>query len=243
MSAPVVRLRVRKGSLHPWIFQAMVKDFDRDARAGTWVSVVDREGVPVGQGFFNIKSKIALRMLSFGEAQAEPEAVVDRLLKQAVALRRDLLKLDAVSDAWRLANSEGDGLSGLIADRYGDAIVLELFSVWPSKMFPAIEKSLKELFPEAKVFVRADKRIQELEGFTAPADRSPSGTADIREHGLKFRVDLSGHKTGAFLDHGTTARPSGKSPRTPGSWTAAATPGFALAAAAAGAAEVTGVDR
>ena len=86
---------------------------------GSVVDMIDRDGQWVGRGFYNGHSRIALRMLTADPAEAIDDAFFARRIGRAVELRRDWLGLDAVTDAYRLVHSEGDGLSGLVVDRFG----------------------------------------------------------------------------------------------------------------------------
>ncbi len=243
MPIPTVRLRVRHGSRHPWIFYGMTRDWDDGIKAGDWVRVVDREREFVGYGFANRRSQISVRLVSFDPKSDDPAACVAERIRQAVALRRDTLALDGRTNAWRVVNSEGDGLPGLVADRYGDAIVLELFSIWPLVHAALVEPPLQEAFPGARIFLRSDSRIQDLEGFRAPADRMPKGMAEITDERLRFRVNLSGHKTGAFLDQRENHKLAAAFARGRAVLDGCCYGGgFALHATAAGAAAVTGVD-
>src|SRR4051812_48881863 len=98
---PTVRLKIERRSSHPWIFQKMVEKPAMRIAPGSVVEVQDRTGALIGRAQYNGHSRIALRMLS-----ADPDEVIDdayfaRKLAQAVSLRRDWLKLDAVTDAYR----------------------------------------------------------------------------------------------------------------------------------------------
>src|SRR5436305_7568364 len=122
-SLPQVRLKIVRRSSHPWIFQKMVEKPATRLAPGGVVEVLDRDGQWVGRGLYNGHSRIALRLLTADLAEAIDDAFFARRLDRAVALRRDVLGLDAVSDAYRLVHSEGDGLSGLVVDRFGSTIV------------------------------------------------------------------------------------------------------------------------
>ena len=123
-----------------------------------------------------------------------------RKIADAVALRREVLRLDAVSDAWRVVHSEGDGLSGLVVDRYADLVVVEYFSAGMFRHREWIYEALREQFPGCRFHAFADEHVQKQESFdfrgTEPAD-----PALITEHGIRFRADPAGaHKTGFFAD-------------------------------------------
>ncbi|MGV8931592.1 MAG: class I SAM-dependent rRNA methyltransferase [Luteimonas sp.] len=187
-------------SSHPWIFQKLVEKPAQRPKPGSIVDVVGVDGAWIGRGFYNGHSRIALRIL-----EASPDIVVDaqwfaRKIAAAVGLRRDVLKLDAVSDAWRVVHSEGDGLSGLVVDRYGDLLVVEFFSAGMYRHREWIYEALKAQFPNARFYSFADEHVQKQESF----DYKPVGAATasvISEHGVKFRADPAGaHKTGFFAD-------------------------------------------
>src|ERR1700758_3425570 len=116
---PAVRLKIVRRSSHPWIFQKMVEKPTAKPPPGSVVDIVDRDGQWVGRGFYNGHSRIALRVLTADPAETIDEAFFARRLARAVTLRRDVLGLDVVSNAYRLVHSEGDGLSGLVVDRFG----------------------------------------------------------------------------------------------------------------------------
>src|SRR2546426_2503985 len=116
---PQVRVKIARRSWHPWIFQKMVEMPATRLPGGSVVDIVDRDGQWVGRGFYNGHSRIALRILTTDADEAIDDAFFARRLARAVTLRRELLGLDTVSDAHRLVHSEGDGLSGLVVDRFG----------------------------------------------------------------------------------------------------------------------------
>src|SRR5947209_5765831 len=116
---PQVRLKIARRSSHPWIFQKMVEKPANRLPPGSVVDVLDRDGQWVGRGFYNGHSRIALRVLTADPAETIDDAFFARRIDRAVGLRRDWLRLDGVTDAYRLVHSEGDGLSGLVVDRFG----------------------------------------------------------------------------------------------------------------------------
>src|SRR5438105_8487511 len=108
---------------------------------GSVVDIVDRDNQWVGRGFYNGHSRISLRVLTASRDEAIDADFFARRLGQAVALRRQWLGLDAVSDAYRVVHSEGDGLSGLVVDRLGWTIVLELFAAGMYRSLPIIRET------------------------------------------------------------------------------------------------------
>src|SRR5262245_8399537 len=199
-SLPQVRLRIARRSGHPWIFQKMVEKPATRLPSGTVVDIVDRDGHWVGRGFYNGHSRIALRVLTADPQEAIDGAFFARRLGRAVELRRRLLGLDAVSDAYRLVHSEGDELSGLVVDRFGDNLVLEFFAAGMYRFRQSIQEALAIHFPGSRFHAFADEHVQKKESFDYRAPETPPPSV-IREHGVKFRVAPgSKHKTGFFLD-------------------------------------------
>jgi 23S rRNA (cytosine1962-C5)-methyltransferase len=200
VALPVVRLKIARRSSHPWVFQKMVEKPAERIPPGSVVEVEDRDGNRVGRGFYNGHSRIALRILT-----ADPSETVDadffvRRLERAVALRRDWLRLDAVSDSYRLVHSEGDGLSGLVVDRFGSTIVLEFFSAGMFRFRDAIRSGLEAHYSGCHFYWFAEEHVQKQESFDCRAPEPPPPEV-IVEHGVKFRVAPGGkHKTGFFLD-------------------------------------------
>ena len=197
---PVVRLKNAWKSTHPWIFQRLVEKPAQKPKPGSLVEVRGVDGDFIGTGFYNGHSRIAVRIL-----ETDPAVTVDagwfaRKIGAAVALRREVLKLDDVSNAWRVFHSEGDGISGLVIDRYDDLLVVGFFSAGAWRHRDIIFNALRELFPGCRFHSFADEHVQKQESFDY---RDTLGTepAVITEYGVKFRADPAGaHKTGFFAD-------------------------------------------
>jgi 23S rRNA (cytosine1962-C5)-methyltransferase len=197
---PQVRLKIARRSSHPWIFQKMVEKPATRLPSGSVVDIVDRDGQWVGRGFYNGHSRIALRVLTTDPAEAIDDAFFARRLGRAVALRRDWLGLDAVTDAYRLVHAEGDGLSGLVVDRFGPTLVLEFFAAGMYRFRPALQDALAALYPDSRFYWFAEEHVQKQESFDCRPPEPPAPGL-VSEHGLRFRVAPgSKHKTGFFLD-------------------------------------------
>jgi len=216
---------------------------------GSLVEVYDKEGRFAGRGIYNRKSQIALRLLTEDPDQPLDDAFFEAALDRAVRFRREVLKLDSVTDAYRVVNSEGDGLSGLVADRLASFVVLELFSAGWFRKLKWLLPAFSRRFGGAQVLVRADRQVETLEGFrvrdfTAAKLGEARLTTVVVEAGLRFLVDLrQGHKTGFFCDqreHRLRVRGLAKGRRVLDGCTY--TGGFAINAASGGAASVTAVD-
>jgi len=228
---------LRSASRHPFIYKRMIARADEAARPGDMVNVYDKSGKFFGRGLYNPRSQIALRMLAHGDVPID-DAFWRQAIERAVALRRTL-RLDDVTDAYRLIHAEGDGLSGLIVERYADCLVFEFFSLGMFQRREMLAAMLTDSLgaaasldrpgragPTWRVAFRADRQIEQLEGFSTideerlpasrpehsdshdgptasssgPGSRAP-GHIVIREHGIRYRVDVAaGHKTGFFCD-------------------------------------------
>src|SRR5438132_1194519 len=149
---PQVRLKIERRSSHPWIFQKMVEKPAQRVPGGSVVDILDREGQWVGRGFYNGHSRIALRVLTTDAAEVIDEGFFARRLGRAIVLRRDWLGLDTVTDSYRLVHSEGDGLSGLVVDRFGSTLVLEFFSAGMYRFRAAIQNALAGHYADSQFY-------------------------------------------------------------------------------------------
>lgn len=206
---------LRSASQHPFIFQKMVRSTDPAARPGDIVHVYDRHGRCFGSGLFNPRSQIAVRMLEFSDRTID-DAFWREKIASAVALRR-LLALDAATDAYRVIHAEGDGLSGLIVERFANCLSFEFFSLGMFQRREMLAGLIGEILgpptsldrpdraaPSWRLHFRADRHIEEIEGFNVRHTEQPApplSTITIREHGIRYAVDVvGGHKTGFFCD-------------------------------------------
>lgn len=197
---PVVKLKIERRSSHPWIFQKMVERPSARIPPGTVVDIVDNMGQWCARGFYNGHSRITLRVLTTKPDEAIDGAYFARKLGDAVAFRRDTLRLDDVTNAYRLVHSEADGLSGLVVDRFGDTVVLEFFAAGMYKQRAAIMDALRIHYPAARFYYFAEEHVGKQESFDCRPPEPPPPDV-ITEHGLKFRVAPgSKHKTGFFVD-------------------------------------------
>lgn len=197
---PVIQLKIERRSNHPWIFQKMVEKPAVRPKPGSVVEIRDRAGAFAGRGFYNGHSRIALRVLSADPDEAIDEAFFARRIGAAVALRREALKLDEVTDAYRLIHSEGDDLSGLVVDRFADTLVVEYFSAGMFRQRDTIRSCLLEHYPDASVYAFAEEHVRKQESFDHSPPPAPAPTR-ITEHGVAFHAAPgSKHKTGFFAD-------------------------------------------
>ncbi len=196
------RIVARSVGLHPWLFRKRIEQIDRKAAAGDLVQVVEGDGHPMGFGLFNPNSEIPVRMMSRGDDPPREEFWKERLAA-AVALRKEFLKLDEVTDAYRVVHAEGDGLSGLMIDRFGDVLSAEAFGLGIWERGVALLEMLGPLMGTKHWILQTGPATTAQEGFSADAIKSPElpQRVTIQEFGTRFRVDMTdGHKTGFFCD-------------------------------------------
>jgi 23S rRNA (cytosine1962-C5)-methyltransferase len=197
---PIIHLNIARRSNHPWIFQKMVVKPTEKPPPGSVVDIQDQTGQWVGRGFYNGHSRIALRVLTTEKAEAIDEEFFARRLERAIGLRRSWLRLDDTTDAYRLVHSEGDGLSGLVVDRFAGTIVLEFFAAGMYRFRQTIQDVLDRHYPSSRFYWFAEEHVQKQESFDCRAPAAPPPGV-VAEHGVRFRVAPgSKHKTGFFLD-------------------------------------------
>ena len=240
---PVIQLKTDRTPGHPWIWSAQVNKPAERLPPGSVVEVVDAKGRFIGRGFWNGHARIALRLLTTDPNEAIDAGWIEKRIAQAVALRRELLELDRESDAWRVVHSEGDGLSGLIVDRYDDILVIEYFAAGMWRFREIIHQALLVHFPQARLYWFAETHVQKQESFDCRAMEAPDAV-QVHEHGLRFHAAPgSGHKTGFFADQRDNRKRFAELARGRRMLDLCCNAGgFAVHAMAAGAREATGVD-
>ena len=190
---------------HPWVFSGAIAHTEGNPADGDVAEVYSKRGELLGVGHFHHGS-IAVRLLSFGAADLERSVFWEKKLQNALRARKVEL---GEAMAFRLVHGEGDGLSGLIIDVYGETAVLQCHSIGMHRQRGLITSALKEVFGK-KLQAVYDKSADTLppkyaenqaNGYLWSATGSPAGMAIVEENGVKFKVDwVTGQKTGFFLD-------------------------------------------
>jgi 23S rRNA (cytosine1962-C5)-methyltransferase len=197
---PSIRLKTDRVPGHPWVWSAQIVKPEERLPPGSVVDVLDAKGRFVGRGFWNGHARVALRLLTTDAGQAIDNDWIATRIARAVELRRELLRLDDVSDAWRVIHSEGDGLSGLVVDRYANHLVVEYFAAGMWRFREAIHAELERQFPGASLYWFAEDHVQRQESFDVRSNDAPAAV-DVHEYGLAFHAAPGlGHKTGFFAD-------------------------------------------
>ena len=232
---------------HPWLFSGAVAQLDGRARPGDTVDVVSHDGRPLARAAWSPASQIRARIWSFDPHETIDHAFFKRRVAAAVARRAALPEL-AGQQGQRLLHAESDGLPGVIADRYGDTVVVQLTTAGADKWRVAIADSLHKATGCARIYERSDVEVRGLEGLE-PVTGWLLGEACrdelvIEENGVKMAVDIvAGHKTGFYLDQRDNRRRVAELARDRRVLNCFCyTGGFSLQALAGGAREVVSVD-
>ena len=233
---------------HPWVYANAIDRVEGDAGPGDIVSLLDHDGRFIGRGLYNPRSQIPVRLCTRKDEPVDA-AFIRARLGRARALRARLGLPSPATDAYRLVNSEGDDLPGLVVDVYGDAAVVQVTTLgWSQRRAEIFDALEAELQPSPKtIFEVSPAGYADLEGFAASA-RVARGASRVSvpalEDGIRLEVEpLSGQKTGMFIDQRETRIRVGQLARGARVLDCYAyAGGFALQAARAGAASVTAVD-
>jgi len=190
---------------HPWVLDTAVLRVDGTPADGDVVDLATHDGTFVARGLWNASSKLRVRLYAFDAATRLDDALWKTRVAGAVSLRQSLGLADP-DGAARLINSEGDDLSGLIVDRYGSWLSVQVTGLAMSHRLDTVCDALHSLVAPTGILLRgAERGLSKLEGLHLP-DRlvrgtAPTGPIFVTEHGLKFGVDLTeGQKTGFYLD-------------------------------------------
>lgn len=194
---------------HPWIFSGAVARVEGRPEDGDMVEVYDRSGELLGVGHFHHGS-IAVRLLNFGPANIGDAGFWEDKLRNALAVRALFTDITAADGAYRLVHGEGDGLSGLIVDIYGDTAVVQCHSIGMHRQVDLIAGALETVY-EGRLRAVYDKSYESLpvryaetqsNGYRRIADGYDTDAHHVvSENGVRFRVDWqTGQKTGFFLD-------------------------------------------
>ena len=202
---------------HLWVYASDIEQVElRPGDPPDLIPVVDNRGIPLGTALYSPISQIALRLASreLIDQQTWLELLASRL-RRAIGRRLPFLHTNKRgSDSCRLCFSEADELPGLVVDKYGDLIILQLLVKGLDT--PAVRQTVVDvlqgypkIFRPSAIWERPDPRIRELEGLSEPSQEplfsanpeNPLAATTFRLNGLKFLYDVnSGQKTGAFLD-------------------------------------------
>ena len=233
---------------HPWVFAGAVQTEPSQAGPGTTVLIETAGGTALAWAAWSPASQIRARVWSRDVDRPIDHAFFKRQIAHALALRRATVPGFDALEGVRVLHGEADGLPGVICDRYGDFLVLQITSAGGEKWRDAIADALLQATGAANVFERSDGDVRGLEGLPPRSGvmrgSAPPADLSISENGLRLLVDIvGGHKTGFYLDQrDNRARvaqfAAGKRVLNCFCYTG----GFSLAALAGGATQVLSID-
>jgi 23S rRNA (cytosine1962-C5)-methyltransferase len=207
MTAAIPRLILKPGrekSLrhrHPWIFSGAVDKVEGAAGAGDSVIVTGRDGAFLACAAFNPQSQIRARVWTFDPAETVDEAFLRRRVRESAERRAHIRP---GSSGLRLVHGESDGLPGVVADRYGDVVVVQLLSAGAERWRETWKRAFGELAGVRAVFERSDVEVRGLEGLAPKVGAlvgDVHGPVRIEEDGIAYEIDVAhGQKTGFYLD-------------------------------------------
>src|SRR3546814_270639 len=231
---------------HPWVYSNEV-EMDAAAKAvppGGLVRLCDAQGRYRATAFFNRHPLIAARVLTRDETVAIDTEFLTRRLRRALALRERLIGVPC----YRLVHAEADGLPGVIIDRFGDALTLQVNTAGMELLTPPLIDALNAVVAPKTIVLRNDgavRRLEQLPESVSVAQGHIDGPVTLEENGARFFADLEGgQKTGWFYDqrdNRTWAARFARDVRVLDGYAFAG--GFAVQAALAGASEVVAVER
>lgn len=188
--------RLRSG--HLWIYRSDVRS--AQAEPGAVVRLLDERGHFQGRAFYSDKSQISLRLLTREDLDVDRAFFAERL-RRAAEFRKRVVEN---SDSYRVVYGDGDLLSSLIVDRYGDYLVIQTLSQGTERLKPVLVEILAELFSPKGILERNDPRVRLLEALDQRVGILYGEIPDeiiTNENGIKFSTSLAkGQKTGSFLD-------------------------------------------
>ncbi|MDB5052248.1 MAG: rlmI [Bacilli bacterium] len=202
--ASVYLQRKRKKRLeqgHPWIFQNEVERIDGEAQSGSLVSVHSHNGQFLAVGYINPKSQIIVRVVDYKPLEEMSQSFFVQRIHQCLTHRQRFLPQ---ADAYRLVYGEADFLPGLVVDKFGDVLVVQILTLGMDRCRQQIVDALVELLQPRGIYERSDVSVRELEGLEQTKGvlygECPKHVT-IMENGLQIEVDIEmGQKTGYFFD-------------------------------------------
>jgi 23S rRNA (cytosine1962-C5)-methyltransferase len=232
---------------HPWIFSGAVARVEGDPVPGETVIIRDSKGRYLATAAYSPQSQIRARIWSWDEGQSIDRAFFKARLRAALELRKRWISTDS-TDAYRLVHAESDRLPGLVVDRYGDALVMQILSAGAERWRETIVDVLADLLHPTCIYERSDVAVRELEGLaerTGPLYGDPDTLPEtIQENSLRYKIDLlGGQKTGFYLDQRDNRQFCGEIAKDKKVLNCFAyTGGFTLSALAGGADSVLSID-
>lgn len=230
----------------PLVFSGAIARVDGPVQVADLVQVLDHQGKYVGIGFFNPHSQYRVRIALFHDEPRHTtlQDILQLRIHQALTQRQQQQLPSATTNAFRLINSEGDGLSGLTIDVFADHVVIAATAYWVMEHRHQLEAALKFALPHHHLHWLPSYKALAQDGWVAEKESLNPNYVTISEHGLRYLVDVQGgQKTGFYCDQrDNRLLIRNSAPRRRVLDCYCYTGGFALNAAYAGAEYVLGID-
>lgn len=188
---------------HPWVFSKALLYIPEGLKAGEPVKLIDERGRFLASGYFNSYSQISVRVWGYSEEERIDKSFFKRRISKALEIRRNFVERDG-TDSYRVVNSEGDLIPGLVVDKYAEYLVVQFHTkgvdFWRDQILDALIDVLrpKGIYERSEIYGNQGEKPEERTGLlygTVPE------LIKIKENGLFFLVDVKrGQKTGFFLD-------------------------------------------
>lgn len=191
------------GQRHPWVFSGAIAQVIGKPKNGELVEVLNANDVFVAYGYYNDASRVAVRLLEWDRKNTIDEAWWRTRLRQAVAARQGLL--GEGNDTIRLVFSEADFLPGLIVDKFGDFVSVQVLTSGMERIKPILVDELKNLLSPKGIYERSDAAARAHDGLAEGGDvlygLVPPDFVEICENGIKYLVSIvDGQKSGFYCD-------------------------------------------
>lgn len=192
---------------NPFVYPKSADHWPATLTLGEWLRVCDASGQVIGHGVFNPHSLYQVRMLNFGaDKNLTLESALKLRIKQAIELRQSLGLPSTQTNAYRLINSEGDGLSGVTVDVFNTHAVVAVTGAWALVHYELLNRLLKEALPDLTFIWRPVEKSLKQEGWEGEFILESDGQmVQIRENGLTYEINpYQGQKTGFYCDQRET---------------------------------------
>ena len=205
MKSKIILKKEKEKSLirrHPWVFSGAIDTFGDNFENGDLCSVYSQDKILLGHGYFNKNCSLCGRMISFKDD--DPYLTIEKNIENAIFLRKRFFS-DNTTNAYRLINSEGDLLPGLIVDYYDNYLVLQINSLGMEKLKAFVVKILLKNLPNLKgIYEKSISSVRKKEGLEDSSSLlfgSLPKEMIVLENSHKFIFDpINGQKTAFFLD-------------------------------------------
>lgn len=191
--------RIKNG--HPWVFSNEIGRIDGERIPGCLAQLYDVGGSFMGFGHYNPNSLIAFRMISRKKEDIDSVSWFEGQIRKSLLLRQQLYPL---LSTYRVVYGESDGLPGLVVDKYGDYLSIQILSAGMEARRNQLIKALQVVFNPKGIIARNDVSVRVLEGLPEMVELLDGTIPDIiemEENSLRFKINLAkGQKTGGFLD-------------------------------------------